>query len=223
MRKLLVLFAALALLLTGGVAFAGEAQAAEKVRIGGGSPILILQGGNSASACTVTTVGRPTSGVHKGKLIALTAGHCGKPGQRVLSEPQQNRGVIGKFVYSASDLDIAVIELDETKVQPVRSVGGVTIRKIDTTPVQFPTVVCKEGRTTGHTCGIVWGSDNMSHISQMCVIEGDSGAPVVVGDRLVGMVNAYYFVSCIGPETGTSMGPIMHRLSQRGFGDFKPV
>ncbi|MFM9376658.1 serine protease [Gordonia sp. VNK21] len=220
MKKMTVVFAAIVasvLALTGvGV---GQTQAAPKVAIGGGSGILVLKGGNSASACTVTTVGRDD----RGRLIAVTAGHCGVPGQSVLSERAQNRGVIGKVTRSASDIDVAVIELDANVVRPVRTVRGVTIKRISTKPVNFPTILCKEGRTTGHTCGVTWFSDGASHFSQMCVIEGDSGSPVVVGDTLVGMVNAYYFVSCIGPETGTSMGPILKRLARWGYTGFKPV
>ena len=94
---------------------------------------------------------------------------------------------------------MAIIDLNPAKVVPLRSVRGVTIRTIDTRPIGFPTIACKQGRTTGNTCGITWFSDGNVHLSQMCVIEGDSGSPVVVGDRLVGMVNAYYFVGCIGP------------------------
>lgn len=224
MKKTMLVFAAIvaAILALAGVG-QGTAQAAPKTALGGGSGILILKGGNNAAACTVTAVGRPTAGAHRGELIALTAGHCGKPGQRVISERFQNRGQIGTITYSAADLDIAVIRLDESKVRPVRSVGGVTIRRISTKPVSFPTVICKEGRTTGHTCGITWFSDGSAHFSQMCVIEGDSGSPVVVGNTLVGMVNAYYFVSCVGPETGTNMNVIMKRLNRIGYNNFRVV
>ncbi|MFT4086126.1 MAG: serine protease [Gordonia sp. (in: high G+C Gram-positive bacteria)] len=223
MKKLAVLFTVVVAAILSLVGLSGSpADAAPKVAVGGGTGILVLKGGNSAAACTVTTVGRPTSGRFKGELIGITAGHCGTPGQIVLAERAQNRGPIGKIAYSASDLDIAIIRFN-SNVRPVRTVRGVTIKRISTAPVSFPTVVCKDGRTTGHTCGITWFSDGYSHFSQMCVIEGDSGSPVVVGDTLVGMVNAYYFVSCVGPETGTNMGPILKRLNSLGFGGFKPA
>ena len=105
---------------------------------------------------------------------------------------------------------------------PLRTVRGVTIRGIDTRPLAFPTIACKEGRTTGNTCGIAWFSDGGVHLSQLCVIEGDSGSPVVVGNRLVGMVNAYYFVGCFGPETGTNIKPILDRVaSLPAYGGFR--
>ncbi len=168
---------------------------------GGGSGILVLKGGNSAAACTLTTIGRSKTG----KLIGITAGHCGTPpGQKVYSETFQDRGQAGTITYSASDLDMAIIEMDASRVVPLRTVRGVTIRSVDPPrPIGFPpTIACKEGRTTGNTCGIAWFSEGDVHLSQLCVIEGDSGSPVVVGDRLVGMVNAYYFLGCFGRRPG---------------------
>lgn len=225
MKKMAVVLAAIVatILSLTGIGMGTVQAAPPKTAIGGGSGILVLKGGNSAAACTVTAVGRPTSGPNRGKLIALTAGHCGRPGNQVLSESAQNRGVIGTITRSWNDIDLAVIELDTAKVRPVRTVGGVTITRQSTAPVTFPTILCKEGRTTGHTCGITWFSDSQAHFSQMCVIEGDSGSPVVVGNTLVGMVNAYYFVSCIGPETGTNMGTITRRLNSGGYSGFRVV
>ncbi|MFT3900519.1 MAG: serine protease [Gordonia sp. (in: high G+C Gram-positive bacteria)] len=215
-RKLTAPLAVLAALTLGG---AGAATAnAAPLPVGGGTPILVLKGGNSAAACTINSVGRAANG----RLIALTAGHCGTPGQRVFSEKYQNRGQIGTITYSATDLDMAIIELNGS-VRPVRTVRGTTITGVNTRPLSFPTVMCKQGRTTGHTCGIVWASDRKTHFSQMCVIEGDSGAPVTVGNRLVGMVNAYYFFACVGPETGTNIGPILNRVRSTSYGGFRVI
>lgn len=218
-RKLSALLAILAATVLAGWGAGAAAAAPAKAYVGGGSGILVLKGGNSAAACTMTTVGRSKSG----KLIGITAGHCGTPGQRVYSETFQNRGQIGVITYSFNDLDMAIIQLDPSRVVPLRTVRGVTIRKVDTRPAQFPTIACKEGRTTGNTCGIVWFSEGSAHYSQMCVIEGDSGSPVVVGDRLIGMVNAYYFTSCLGPETGTNIAPILARVRATPYGGFTPI
>lgn len=77
----------------------------------------------------------------------------------------------------------------------------------------------QKGRTTGNTCGVAWGDvfgTNSETWTQMCVLEGDSGAPVVVGSTLVGMVNAYLAVGCFGPEVGTTMSVIMNDINRRG-------
>ncbi|WP_279105948.1 serine protease [Gordonia paraffinivorans] len=217
-KKLTALLAILAATVLAGWGAGAAVAAPAKIYLGGGSGILVLKGGNSAAACTLTTIGRSKTG----KLIGITAGHCGNRGQKVYSETFQDRGQAGVITYSTPDLDMAIIELDESRVVPLRTVRGVTIRGIDTRPLAFPTIACKEGRTTGNTCGIAWFSDGGVHLSQLCVIEGDSGSPVVVGNRLVGMVNAYYFVGCFGPETGTNIKPILDRVaSLPAYGGFR--
>lgn len=215
-KKLIVLLAVLAATMVAGWMAPGAARAATApIPLGGGSGILILEGGNSASACTLTTIGHAKTG----QLIGITAGHCGQVGQKVLSESDSNRGQAGTITYSDPKTDVAIIEFNNNVV-PQRTVGGLTIKSIDTRPIGFPTIACKLGRTTGKTCGVAWFSDGASHFSQMCVIEGDSGSPVVVGDRLVGMVNAYFFLGCIGPETGTNIAAVLNDVSSTEYKGF---
>ncbi|MFQ6326802.1 S1 family peptidase [Nocardia sp. CWNU-33] len=178
--------------------------------VGGGSGIII----DSRFQCTVTTVGYDDAG----RLVGLTAGHCGEPGSQVIAEANPNYGVVGRFVHSDHDLDYGIIQFDPGRITPVDRVGSVTITDIGA-PAQFPMVVCKKGRTTGNTCGVAWGDvfgTNSETWTQMCVLEGDSGAPVLVGSTLVGMVNAYLAVGCFGPEVGTTMSVIMNDINRRG-------
>ncbi len=178
--------------------------------IGGGSGIVI----DNTFECTVTTVGHDGAG----RLVGLTAGHCGDAGASVSAEVDRGFGEIGRFAYSNHELDYAVIEFTPGRIIPVNRIGNVSITGVGG-PAQFPTIVCKEGRTTGNTCGITWGDvfqTNTETWSQMCVVEGDSGAPVVVGSTLVGMVNAYLAVACFGPEVGTNMNSIMDDINGRG-------
>ncbi|WP_280511257.1 serine protease [Nocardia farcinica] len=178
--------------------------------IGGGSGIIV----DDMYECTVTTVGHDSAG----RLVGLTAGHCGEPGAEVYSETDRGAGVVGRFVYSNHELDYAVIQFQPGAITPVNRIGNVTITGLGG-PAQFPMIVCKEGRTTGNTCGVAWGDvfgTNVETWAQMCVVEGDSGAPVVVGSTLVGMVNAYLAIACFGPEVGTNMTAIMNDLNARG-------
>lgn len=189
---------------------AGAAQAAPAPVIGGGSGIII----DDMFECTVTTVGHDSAG----RLIGLTAGHCGDPGARVYAEANRGYGQIGTFVHSDHQLDYAVIQFQPDRIIPVNRIGNVTITGVGEPP-QFPMIVCKEGRTTGNTCGPVWGDvfdTNYETWSQMCVMEGDSGAPVVVGTTLVGMVNAYLAIACFGPQVGTNMSAISADMNSRG-------
>jgi len=189
---------------------AGVAHAGPRAIIGGGSGIII----DGQFECTITTVGHDAAG----RLVGITAGHCGNAGSRVLAEADTDAGQIGTFVYSNHDLDYAVIQFDPAAVIPVNRVGKVTITQTGP-PAQFPDVVCKEGRTTGNTCGVTWGDPFGSFTetwTQLCVVEGDSGAPVVIGTTLVGMVNAYLAVACVGPEVGTNFASILGDLNHRG-------
>lgn len=214
------LFAALCAILaltTLGVSTASAAPA--KVSLGGGSGILIPESGGKASACTLTAIGYDQDNA----LTGLTAGHCGDAGDAVLAEGTPKAGQLGEISFKNPDLDYAIIKFDPAKVNPVQKVGGVTIRAYRTQAPSFPEIGCKEGRTTGNTCGITWFSDGFAHFSQICVVEGDSGSPVVIGDKLIGMVNAYYFVGCVGPETGTNIKPILDDMKKNGISDFRLV
>ncbi|MFC3964837.1 S1 family peptidase [Nocardia jiangsuensis] len=190
---------------------AGAAAAQDApVPLGGGSGIVV----DNTAQCTVTTIGYDAAG----SLVGLTAGHCGDAGATVVAERDHDLGVVGRFVHSDPDLDYAVIQFDPAKVMPVNRVGNATITGIGA-PAQFPAVVCKKGRTSGETCGVAWGdvlNTAQETWTQLCVLEGDSGAPVMVGSTLVGMVNAYLAVGCLGPEVGTTMAAIVHDLNARG-------
>lgn len=61
--------------------------------------------------------------------------------------------------------------------------------------------------------------------TQTCVDLGDSGGPVVVGTTLVGMVNGYLSVACLGPEVGTSMTAVVGDADARGGAGagFRPI
>lgn len=200
-----------------GVSTATAAPA--KVDLGGGSGLLFPEGRGGFSACTLTTIGHDQNNA----LVGLTAGHCGDAGTPVLAESARSAGQLGQIAYTNDVLDYAIIRFDAGKVNPVRQVGGVTIHGLRTQAPQFLELACKEGRTTGNTCGVTWFSDGFAHFSQICVVEGDSGSPVVIGDRLVGMVNAYYFLGCIGPERGTNIKPILDDMRQHGVTDFRVI
>ena len=195
--------------------------------LGGGSGLIVSaepgRMSDPAIQCTLTTVGHDAAG----RLVGLTAGHCGDPGDEVYSEQDPGAGALGRFVHSDKELDYAVLQFDPGSVTPVNRVGNLSITGVGG-PAQFPSIVCKEGRTTGNTCGLAYGdvfASSMETWSQMCVMEGDSGAPVVVGSTLVGMVNAYLAVACFGPEVGTNMSSIMGDIDSRGSvgSGFRPI
>jgi hypothetical protein len=189
---------------------AGTAHAAGPSVLGGGSGIIV----NDQGVCTLTTIGHDAAG----RLVGITAGHCSIAGDTIVAEANRDAGVVGTFAYSNLDMDYAVIAFDPDKVVPVNRVGNTTITGLGG-PAQFPDVACKEGYTTGQTCGLAYGDLNQTNSwtwTQICVLPGDSGAPVVVGTTLVGMVNGYLRVPCLGPELGANIAAILDDINTRG-------
>jgi hypothetical protein len=161
------------------------ARADDRVPMGGGAGIIV----NGDTLCTLTTIG--TDG--KGELIGFTSAHCGGPGAQVTGEGAKDRGILGTMVSGNDKLDYAVIQFDPAKVAPVANFGGFVINGIGPDPA-FGQVACKQGRTTGNSCGVTWGpgQDPGTILMQVCGQPGDSGGPVTVNDQLVGMIHGAF-------------------------------
>ncbi|NLE81308.1 MAG: serine protease [Rhodococcus sp.] len=219
LKRFAAVFAATAAMVSSFAVGTGVATAAPApALLGGGSGIIL----DDELLCTITTIGHDNSG----SLVGITAGHCGEAGATVVPEYQPQSGVVGTIVKSNANFDYAVIKFDPAKVIPTNTVGGVTITHVGA-PAFFPQIACKEGRTTGNTCGVVYGDllQSQETWTQACVVEGDSGAPLVIGTTLVAMVNAYLGFSCIGPEIGTNMASVMHDMNVSGGpgAGFRPI
>lgn len=172
-----------ALLAAPGTASAVPATGAEsKVPMGGGAGIII----NGDTLCTLTTIGHD----NKGNLVGFTSAHCGGSGSQVASEDFPKAGVLGKFVNGNEQYDYATIQFDPAKVDPVPTYKGFTITGIGPDPSPGD-IACKQGRTTGNSCGVTFGagSEPGTFINQVCGQPGDSGAPVTVNGQLVGMIH----------------------------------
>ncbi len=171
-----------ALIMAGPVAVA-HAQA--PVPLGGGSGLVV----NGETLCTLTAIGND----NQGNLIGFTSAHCGGPGAVVGSEAAQNAGVVGTMVAGNDKLDYAVIKFDRAKVTPLNEVNGFRIDGLGPDPT-FGEVACKLGRTTGYSCGVTWGpgEEPGTIVNQVCGQPGDSGAPVTVNNKLVGMIHGAF-------------------------------
>ncbi|WP_082974194.1 S1 family peptidase [Mycobacterium sp. E740] len=161
------------------------AAAQERVSLGGGSGLVV----NGETLCTLTTIGND----NRGKLIGFTSAHCGGPGAQVAAEGAEAAGVLGTMVAGNDALDYAVIEFDPQKVRPVNNVNGFQIDGLGPDPV-VGDIACKLGRTTGYSCGVTWGRGEQpgTIVNQVCGQPGDSGAPVTVNNRLVGMIHGAF-------------------------------
>ena len=183
-RRLLAVVAALPVVASLGLPGV-PARADDKVPLGGGAGIVV----NGDTLCTLTTIG--TDG--KGELIGFTSAHCGGPGAPVTAESAKDRGTVGTMVAGNDNLDYAVIQFDPAKVIPVANFGGFTINGIGPDPA-FGQIACKQGRTTGNSCGVTWGpgQDPGTIVMQVCGQPGDSGGPVTVDNLLVGMIHGAF-------------------------------
>jgi hypothetical protein len=161
------------------------AAADDKVVLGGGAPIVI----NGDTMCTLTTIGKDNNG----DMIGFTSAHCGGPGAQVTAEGAEAKGIVGTMVAGNDNLDYAVIKFDPAKVTPVANYNGFVITGIGPDPT-FGEIACKQGRTTGNSCGVTWGpgQDPGSIVMQVCGGPGDSGAPVTVNNLLVGMIHGAF-------------------------------
>ena len=148
------------------------AHADEPLPLGGGSGLVV----NGDTLCTLTAIGND----NRGNLIGFTSAHCGGPGGQVGAEGAEANGVLGTMVAGNDALDYAVIQFDPAKVRPVNNVDNFQIDGIGPDPVTGD-VACKLGRTTGYSCGVVWGP-------------GEEPGTIVsqVNNRLVGMIHGAF-------------------------------
>ena len=161
------------------------AGADDRLPMGGGAGIVI----NGDTMCTLTTIGTDRTG----QLIGFTSAHCGGPGAQVVAEGAENRGILGVMVGGNDNLDYAVIKFDPAKVIPVANYNGFVINGVGPDPA-FGQIACKQGRTTGNSCGVTWGMGQAAGtiVMQVCGRPGDSGAPVTVDNLLVGMIHGAF-------------------------------
>ena len=211
--------AAMVAVLLASVGLPAHAAADDRVQMGGGAGIVI----NGDTRCTLTTIGTDAAG----EMIGFSSAHCGGPGAQVAAEAAQDRGPVGVMVAGNDILDYAVIRLDPAKVAPVANYNGFVIGGIGPDPA-FGQIACKQGRTTGNSCGVTWGTgqDPGTIVMQVCGQPGDSGAPVTVNNLLVGMIHGAFsdnLPTCIikyiplhTPAVAESFSAILADLNAKG-------
>lgn len=155
------------------------------VALGGGAGIIV----DDDTLCTLTAIGHDNTG----DLIGFTSAHCGGPGSEVAADGPDGKRMVGTMVAGNDSLDYAVIRFDPDVVAPVATFDNFAINGIAPDPA-FGQVACKQGRTTGNSCGVTWGpgQDPGTIVMQVCGRPGDSGGPVTVDNMLVGMIHGAF-------------------------------
>lgn len=181
---------------------------------GPGTPLFVGDSG----ICTLAVAGTDAQG-HK---VGITAGHCGTEGDYVASADSWQVGNSGTIVASNARHDYSVIEFG-SNAEVTRSYNNVTVDEIGVGP-RFGDQVCKNGVATGHTCGVHYGDAEGIQFNQVCASLGDSGGPLLVGNRLVGIISGGanptgLDLSCRSPLQGFLHVPTMASDANTIFAD----
>lgn len=175
-----------------------------KVSFGPGDSITSDGGPPAGSWCTVAAVGYDDLN----NLVAITAGHCTtRPNQHqeVFLSGKTDIGAIGTYETintiwpgfpstqfpANSSKDYAVIKLDTNKITPRNTTpNGTLINAIGPAPVPWRDIMCKYGQVSLTTCGLVMNYENTTIRSWATIIPGDSGGPVTIDGKWVGLNSA---------------------------------
>lgn len=207
---------------------AGSAAAAPTVPVGPGTGFYPQGGVPIAQAgCTINSVGRDSAN----RLVAITAGHClqnlapGTPvfktvGQQQIGTVTANKAYTppagGGIITppSQTTLDYGVLQLDENVVIPSRVSESGRLTTASVGDAGLFQIGCKEGISTGHTCGLIIGQGPIHYNTFGVSGPGDSGAPFVVGTKLVGLTVG------INPSTGqfqyNKITPVLAAINANG-------
>jgi hypothetical protein len=170
------------------------------VLVGPSTPLLV-----GDALCTATVAGYDA----EGNAVAVTAGHCGAPGATVASGDDPSRTPVGTVVRTGVQ-DNGVILLNGNAVVS-RNYNNVTVDQLGGPSPAPLEQVCKTGIATGRSCGPVLGQVGTEIAAQICAGHGDSGAPVSVGGRLVGILSGGLAAlpPCSHPLQGAAHSPAL--------------
>ncbi len=150
----------------------------------------VLLGGGAAIhvgdvACTLTTIGHDDTGA----LVGIASAHCGGP-DAVVTIPGI-AGPVGRVVRVNDTLDYAVVVFDADQITPIPDFAGFAIDGIGPPP-RLRAPACMQSGATGRTCFLIGGRglipDDWIISAIECGTPDDTGAPVTVDDRLIGMI-----------------------------------
>ena len=184
---------------------------------GPGTPIYV----NGETMCTLSVAGNDAAG----RKVGLTAGHCGNEGDAITSADSDHIGPTGTIVSKNAALDYSVIEFG-SNAEVTRTYNGVTVNSLGGT-VNPGETVCKQGVATGKTCGMTYQQAQSVQVNQVCAMMGDSGAPLLAGDRLIGSISGGFLPvnfpcrtplqgAVHNPTAATNMDTVLADMNRRG-------
>lgn len=189
--------------------------------------------GSTSGYCSLAAIGWDDLG----NLVGLTAAHCmegsGGPGGPVYGYGRADAGPIGRFsthnaawwAYYAehgdsfpfdSSMDYSVIVFnDAVTAQTGVSPGGLRYRAVGAPgPFQW---TCKDGGTTGVTCGPVTEVNNRNEVRAWTPVWfGDSGSGLQAGGLLVGITSALNPLAPWGPFQFVNITGVLADIARQG-------
>ena len=198
-RIILSVMASIAMIIALAAGFAPAASATPTTVVGPGTGVTLktVPHGGANDSCSITAVGHDNAS----RLVALVAGHClrdpnnptqqlpaGQPIYKTVAPVANTQIGVSTGVQAwgglgtvpQSTLDYAVIELDPSVVIPssLSEDGTLSVTSFGTAGL-FQNV-CKDGISTGNTCGIIIQASNPNYYKGYASMwNGDSGSPVV--------------------------------------------
>jgi hypothetical protein len=142
--------------------------------------------------CTMGVVGTDASG----NKVGITAAHCVsqyEDGDTVYlyATTAAARIPIGTIAHRDTAIDYVVIKFGDN-VTLSSNGPGARVDGIGPANVQGR-IACKDGQTSGVSCGFIYGQDANVYFSTGYALPGDSGGPLFVNNtKWVGLVHAVY-------------------------------
>ncbi|MGC0365716.1 streptogrisin C [Rhodococcus sp. 27YEA15] len=150
-----------------------------------------------------------------GRVVNISAGHC-DPNRAgagtsnassvfplINDQPGPRVGYFAKSSFDGHDYSIINIDDDAKYRFENNSVRVPFNRSVNVTGTADPVVgapVCKSGSTSGFSCGVVTGVNRVEKVgdrtmtnsftTDICVLQGDSGGPIVTGTLALGITSA---------------------------------
>ncbi|ATO14388.1 serine protease [Micromonospora sp. WMMA2032] len=129
----------------------------------------------------------------------VTAGHCGRPGDRTTGSNRVAQGTFSASSFPGDDWAVVEVNGDWTPQGVVNDFNGGTVAVNGSTEAPVGASICRSGSTTGTRCGVVQAKNATVNYPEgtvtgltrtnVCAEPGDSGGAWLSGDQAQGVTS----------------------------------
>ncbi|SCG77708.1 S1 family peptidase [Micromonospora humi] len=129
----------------------------------------------------------------------VTAGHCGRPGDRTAGSNRVAQGTFSASSFPGDDWGVVQVNGDWTPQGVVNDFNGGTVPVNGSTEAPVGASICRSGSTTGTRCGVVQAKNATVNYPEgtvtgltrtdVCAEPGDSGGAWLSGDQAQGVTS----------------------------------